>query len=314
MPFEKATGRRYLEPDVINDRDYMREPDFRRGWPLAIWLVIANAAAFLAQSLGDMVFRARVPGGLSPVDALFALSLDGLRHGYVWQLLTFQFMHGGLLHLLLNCFVIYMFGRPLEEALGRRKFLTLYLAGGCVGGLVQMLAALVSERLFGGAVVGASAGAFALVAAYATLFPERPLTLLLFFVLPVTMRAKYLLVVSGVLAVLGLLAPGGVAHAAHLGGLLTGVAAIRWAGRWQWKPRRPGLFRRRPRLVTTLARGSASPAVSADERPPDELTPDEFLSKEVDPILDKISAHGIQSLTEREKRILEAARARMMGR
>ena len=89
-------------------------------------------------------------------------------------------MHGGWLHLLLNCWAIYVFGRELEDALGRGRFLALYFASGVIGGLFQALIGVLLGGVFAAPVVGASAGAFGLVAAFATLFPERPLMLLLF--------------------------------------------------------------------------------------------------------------------------------------
>jgi hypothetical protein len=148
------------------------------------------------------------------------------------------------------------------------------------------------------------------------MFPDRVLTLLVFFVIPVSMRARTLLWISLGLAAFGILVPHGpVADGAHLGGILTGVAYVRWrsaAGRWhlRWPSVRP---RARRELVTTATtKGSAWRR--AQRGSPDDLPTEEFISREVDPILDKISAHGIQSLTERERRILEAARAKMSRR
>ncbi len=307
---------------MLDDREYMRAPAYRGRWSLTIWLVIVNAAAFVVQNLAYAAFRADSPMAISPVDRLFALSLDGLKHGYVWQLLTFQFMHGGLLHLILNCFAIYMFGRDVEESVGKRRFLTLYFSSGVIGGLFQVLGALIFQVIeapmlasrFGGEVVGASAGAFGLVAAYATLYPERPLTLLLFFVLPISMRARFLLLISGLMAVFGLLfAHDGVAHAAHLGGMLTGIAFVRWAGRWQWPRFRQPFRRRAPRVLVATHTQKTSPWRPAKAEPNEDLPAAEFISREVDPILDKISQHGIHSLTERERKILEAARQKMAG-
>jgi membrane associated rhomboid family serine protease len=294
---------------MLEDREYMREPAYRGRWSLTIWLVIANTAAFVVQNVAYLVFRH------SPTDAYFALSLAGLKAGFVWQLLTFQFMHGGLWHLILNCFAIYMFGREVEESLGKRSFLTLYFSSGVMGGLFQVLGALALPTRFGGEVVGASAGAFGLVAAYATLYPERPLTLLLFFILPITMRARFLLLISGLLALFGLVFPfDNVAHAAHLGGMLTGIIFVRWAGQWNWPVLRQPFRRQvRPVLVTTRAQ-KVAPWRPPRAAPVEDLPPDEFVSKEVDPILDKISAHGIHSLTERERQILEAARKKMAKR
>jgi membrane associated rhomboid family serine protease len=294
---------------MMEDRDYMREPAYRGRLSLTIWLVIVNAAAFVLQNLAYLAFPR------FPTDALFALSVPGLERGFLWRLITFQCMHGGLWHLLLNCFAIYMFGRDVEEALGRRRFLALYFTSGIIGGLFQILAAILLPRHLGGAVVGASAGAFGLTAAFAVLYPNRPLTLLLFFVLPLTLRAKFLLLISGLLALFGLLFPvDNVAHAAHLGGMLTGIAFVRWVSQWGWpKIQHPFRQRAQPVLVATRAQ-KESPWRVTRAGPADELSPDEFLSKEVDPILDKISAHGIHSLTERERTILEAARERIARR
>jgi len=197
-----------------------------------------------------------------------------------------------------------------DEALGRKPFLTLYFSGIIIGGLLQALAGVLVEAYFGGPVVGASAAAFGLAAAFAMLFPER--VLLLFFVIP--MRAKYLLLLCGGLTLYGLLRPGdGIAHAAHLGGMLTGIVFVRYAMHWDWHW--PKLRRTRgepPRRLVKV--GSPSSARWGRTKPEVDLPADEFLSKEVDPILDKISAHGIQSLTDRERRILEAARQKIVKR
>lgn len=312
--FEKRARADYFPPGMLGDREYMREPAYRGRWSLTIWLVIANAVAFVVQNLAYLAFPASSRIAVSPVDQFFALSLDGLKQGYVWQVLTFQFMHGGVLHLVLNCFAIYMFGRDVEESLGKRRFLTLYFGSGVIGGLFQVLGALVWTAKLGGEVVGASAGAFGLVAAYATLYPDRPLTLLLFFVLPVTMRARFLLLISGLMAVFGLLfARDGVAHAAHLGGMLTGIAFVRWAGQWDWPRLRQPFRRQAPRVLVATHTQKTAPWKPAKIEPVEDLPAAEFISREVDPILDKISQQGIHSLTEGERKILEAARKKMTG-
>ena len=187
---------------MLDDRDYMRQPVYRDRpqvppMSFTIALLIVNAVVFLVEC-AVYGYPLRFP--VNPADSYFALSVEGLEHGYVWQLLTYQFMHAGVLHILLNGWVIYVFGQALEQTLGGKKFLTLFLAGGVVGGLCQALAALLWPGYFGGPVVGASAGAFGLVAAYAVLFPERELTLLLFFIIPLRLTARMLLVFSAVLA------------------------------------------------------------------------------------------------------------------
>ena len=164
----------------------MRREPFRIPWSATLVLLIVNVLVFLGQLVVERFTR-------FPILSYLALSVEGLRHGFVWQLLTYQFLHGGWLHLLFNCWAIFVFGREVENTLGRTSFLTLYFSSGVMGGMVQALAGVLIGGRFAIPVVGASAGAFGLVAAFATLFPERPLMLLLFFIIPLSMRAKFLL-------------------------------------------------------------------------------------------------------------------------
>jgi len=284
---------------MLEDRDYMRQPVYYRPRvSFTVALLIVNAIVFLVEcALSSHPLR------LAPDNSFFynyfALSLEGLEHGWVWQLLTYQFMHAGLLHIFLNSWAIYVFGREIEETLGPQKFLALFLTSGVIGGIFQALASWIWPHYFGGAVVGASSGAFGLVAAFAILYPDRELTLLLFFVLPLTLRAETLLILSAALALFGIAFPtGNIADVAHLGGMLTGIVFVRQfiQGRWNW-----------PRWKFSARR-------AASREPEGDVSTDEFLQTEVDPILDKISAHGIQSLTEHERKILEKARAKMTKR
>jgi hypothetical protein len=167
---------------------------------------------------------------------------------------------------------------------------------------------------FAAPAVGASAGCLGLIAAFAMLYPERPLTLLLFLIIPVGMRAKFLLAFSALLAVFGILFPAGrhTADVAHLGGIITGIVFVRYALHWDFRwPRLRRTGGEPPRRLVKVGTGSSTLRGRSKASAEDDLPAEDFLSKEVDPILDKISAHGIQSLTERERRILEAARERM---
>ncbi len=199
-------------------------------------LLIANGLVYLVRAY----VKAKYPA--LPMDHYLGLSLDGVRHGYLWQLLSFQFLHGGLFHLLLNSWGIYVFGPPVEYALGRSRFLWLYLLSGTFGGIVHVVGGLVLPSHFGVVtvghtttcipVVGASAGLFGLIAAFATLFPRQELTVYLFFVYPVTVTARVLLGVSAGIGLLGVfLAGDDVAHGAHLGGMVAGLAFARRAAK-----------------------------------------------------------------------------------
>ena len=243
---------------MLEDRDYMRQPEYGRRMSLTVALILVNAAVFL--------FELLVAGNSRSFlieDQYFALSVNGLKSGFVWQLLSFQFMHAGLWHLVFNCWAIYVFGRAIEETLGWKKFLVLYLSSGVVGGICQVLAGWLWPDLFGGPVVGASAGGLGLMAAYAVLFPERELGLLF---PPVTFSAKTLLIVSAVLAVAGIIFPiNHVANAAHLGGMLTGVVFVRQfiQGRgWRWDFPAP-----RPAPSSAPARATTRSGVRRPSRP-----------------------------------------------
>jgi hypothetical protein len=145
--------------------------------------------------------------------------------------------------------------------------------------------------------------------------------LLVLFILPVTFKAGVFLIIEACISlggVIGMLLPypffqSNIAHAAHLGGMLTGIAWIRWgiipSSFNFWRPFLPRRQTRPESVRTTPKRNRKSVS-----RKTEELPPAEFISQEVDPILEKISAHGIQSLTERERQILEAARSKMARR
>jgi membrane associated rhomboid family serine protease len=300
---------------MLEDRDYMRAPDYSgMRWSVTTMLLIAYAAVFVLE-----VLMSPAPGRLVPNNAFFnqylALSLDGLAHGYLWQLVTYQFLHGGLMHLFGNCLAIFFFGRELEIILGWKKYLILLFSGGIVGGALQMLAALAWPAHFGGAVVGASAAAFSLVAAFASLYPDRELMLLLFYVIPIRMRAQTLLVILAVLALMGFMFSdsilgGNIAHVAHLGGMITGIFYVRQIMQGRWFQMKNPLRRSEPRPLVTAGAGRKSIWGASRERPVEEPT-EQFMKNEVDPILDKITAHGIHSLTDRERKILEAARKKI---
>ncbi len=304
---------------MIYDRDYMREPE-RRLPSATTGLLIVLGVCFLAQAITYFV------GSFRLIDQ-FGLSLSGIRHGHWWQLLTFQLLHSfpSPWHVLGNALVIYFFGRTVESVLGSARFLTAFVLGGVVGGLLQLLIFLTIPGTSTLPVVGASAGASALVAIFCRLFPDREATFVIYF-FPVTLRARYFLWAAFAISGWGaLFAWSGVAEGAHLGGLLFGVA---WVSCMQEDgvlrtalARVQGLFARRPvpmkpsetarrRKLEFDALERKPTASSASAPAPD----GEFISKEVDPILDKIAAHGIHSLTDREKRILEAARDRMGNR
>ncbi|MFL2942390.1 MAG: rhomboid family intramembrane serine protease [Limisphaerales bacterium] len=295
---------------MLEDRSYMREPEWRpeasrSGISLCLTLILINVACYILQ---------HTVRGFEETLALFP---QRLQNGNVWELLSYQFLHGGLFHLLINCAMIWFAGRQIEEALGKAKFLVLYLVAGIFGGLLQCALSW-SGFLPPAGVVGASAGIFGLIAAFAMVYWERELTFLIMFVIPVRMKAKYLLIALAVIGVLGVISKeGGIAHGAHLGGMIWGVLFIllfiqggtySGAEPW-WDQLRDSFSSGHRRKVVTIDGGAR--AYSRGQIKAEEVDEIDFVESEVDPILDKISEKGIQSLTERERKILEQARKKM---
>lgn len=178
-------------------------------------IVGINVAVFVLESV--------LPGsGQTWVDALFGLSQRGISHGMIWQFVTHQFVHASLFHLLVNMLGLWFAGRVLENLLGPGRFVLFYLACGIAGGVLQLLLSP------GPVLIGASGAVCGVVAAFSALYPEMPITALLFFVLPIRMKAKWLgwiiVIVSVFLLATGL--GGNIGNAAHLGGALAGYGIV----------------------------------------------------------------------------------------
>jgi membrane associated rhomboid family serine protease len=298
---------------MLEDRHYMRsdyEGSTRWTASPTIVLLVINTLVFALQCVNRVYLR-------SPIEGEVALSAEGLRTLKVWQLFTFQFLHADFLHFLCNGLGLYMLGRPVERSLGRGRFWEIYFASGTAGGLLQGGLGLLVPQHFGWHTVGASAGVCGLLAAFCLMYRDE--TIRVMFVLPV--RAWNVLIASLVIAAFFVLVPSepGVAHAAHLGGMLATIGYFRWllaAERrlFDWRPYADAMRAQRREEAPVRRKKPLWSRAAASETQPRRATPEEFISKEVDPILDKISKQGIHSLTDDERRVLQAARTRMEQR
>jgi membrane associated rhomboid family serine protease len=290
---------------MLDDRSYMRTSEPRRAWGASVWLIIILTVIFALQCIDDVYFH-------TSAEHWLAMSTFGLRSGQIWQLITFQFVHVNLWHLVGNLIGLWFIGRHVESILGSRKYLMAYFISGMGGAILQAALMLIFPRHYGSFVYGASAGVSGIFAIFAMI--ETHAEVRLYFVLPI--KARVLLYIYGGIALFFTLVPTpreAVAHAAHLGGILAGLAYLRWDPQRLTAGWNPLKGRRRKRQLVQAA-AQISRARGKRDSPPIETPSDEFISKEVDPILDKISAHGIHSLTPHERQILEAARAKMARR
>ncbi len=263
------------------------------GRPSATVLLIAlSIGAFCAQMAAEFFLGDR-PGGK---DLFFRwLALDGadVHAGDYWRFFTFPLIHHDPLHLLASMALLFFAGREIEPIVGSRHFVAIYLGGVFVGGMTHWL--VMPEF----PLTGVAAGAVAVFAAYATILPELEIVVHLFFVLPLRLRAKYL-----ALALAGLCVICWGTFTAPVIGPLGMVVASFYA--WVYAQQlgfgnqlsiQRYIFEKRQR-------------VARRER----MSPEQFMSTEIDPILEKISARGMHSLTRAERKILEQGSGKMAGK
>lgn len=238
------------------------------------------------------------------------------------QIFTYLFMHGGFEHLFFNMFALWMFGRIIEQVMGPKRFLTYYMVCGIGAGLIQELVQYihflslapelsgVSHEQLADALnmwntVGASGSIYGILLAFGMSFPEDRL-----FIIPIPfpIKAKYFVVGYAVVELLSamLRSNDGVAHMAHLGGMLFGlVLLLHW--------RHPGGLKKWWRRVVGKARKPKMKAYRGGGKFADEMDYNarrQAQQEEIDRILDKVKKHGYGSLTEEEKRKLFDASGR----
>ena len=183
-------------------------------------LLIATIACFLLE------------GGAGE-DMIASLALWPLQANFMpWQLVTYAFLHAGITHLAFNMYGLWMFGSEIEKLLGRREFLKLYFTSVLFAGILQLLVTSLSGHVY--PTVGASGGVFGLLIAYGMCFPNRVIVLL---IPPIPLPAwLFVILYAGIELTLGVTGTqAGVAHFAHLGGMIGGYIVIRrWFRRGRW--------------------------------------------------------------------------------
>ncbi len=298
--------------------------------PVIKGLLIANLVVFIIQnffsvySVGDY----SLGGFLFKYGALFPV---GSGNFFPWQLFSYQFLHGGFMHIFFNMFMLWMFGVELENNWGGRKFLIFYLLSGVGAGLTQLF---ISPMFSGvGPTVGASGSIYGVFVAFAMSFPNRSIMIFPFFI---PIKAKYLIILLvGMDLLMGITTVSAVAHLAHIGGAAAGWFLFKFGEQL-------GIYRFINKLFSSKE-GTSTGGVGggnfyeqqqsqqrSQESGPKIFKSDWFKKKDddervepserktskfhvngeeidqakIDEILDKISESGYQSLTEREKEIL----------
>lgn len=252
--------------------------------PMIKKLLIANAAVFLYQLMMGPGLGLSTQDGLLPFGAYFALIPEFVvEYGYLWQLVSYQFLHGGFFHILFNMFVLWMFGTELERVWNQVAFLRFYLVCGVAAGLSMI--AFSYGRI---PVVGASGAIFGLLGAFAYYWPDREVYV--WGVFP--MKVKYFVaVIGGIELLMGISETRlGIAHSAHLGGLFMGLAYVHFSD-----PRNT--------LLTPLTNWFRKKKVERKRQEWEQRRQErEEMVREADEILDKLQRLSWEELSDYEQR------------
>lgn len=270
----------------IYDREYGRPEAFQQQYsmgggfkglpPVVKWLLISNFAVFLIANLipalGEFIYRW---GAVFPETLFKALQ--------PWRVITYQFLHGGVMHLVFNLIVLYFMGPFIERAWGSKAFLKYYLVCGAAGGVVYTGLVLLGV-LPVGFMVGASGGIYGLMAAMVIMYPR--MKVLLWGIIPMTMY--WLVILAVILSFMNIAAGKNVGgEAAHLTGLAMGFAYV------LYKPKFTQFRMQR-------SKGNWEKKVRQEQN----------FQQEVDRVLDKVHHEGINSLSHAEKKVLQEATRR----
>lgn len=246
--------------------------------PAVKYLLISNIVIFLLTRLMGQEI-------ITWVNDWFALSTFSVTNELqIWRFITYMFVHNDFWHVFFNMFMLWMFGCDVESYLGTTKFIKYYVMAGLSGGLLHIL-------FFSSQVIGASGAVYGVMIAFAVLFRERIITLLLFFVFPIQLKAKYLIVILFGTSLLFFALWGAesrIAHFAHLGGALFGLIYLYFFGKLVTIS---AFFKNKKnrRAELTLIRHKQNL---------------NNIREEIDIILDKINEVGYDNLTRDEKKIL----------
>jgi len=279
--------------------------------PIIKNLLIINGVVFLLQTMLNNLSFDGVPGWYI-INRWFALNpltgVDTAGQSYnfqIWQLITYQFMHGGFGHILFNMFALWMFGIEIENMWDPKKFLTFYLLCGVVAGIFHLFL----SSIFGlptAVTIGASGAVYGVMIAFALFFPDRPIYL--YFFIPI--RAKYLITFLVIMEIMLVDSAGSsIAHLAHLGGALAAFIfimfdkdsyiALKRILNWNFSLNNPFSKMENPFKKDNSNVKEAKFYEFKENKKENEVT-----QKDIDKILDKISESGYQNLTPEEKKIL----------
>jgi membrane associated rhomboid family serine protease len=217
------------------------------------------------------------------VNSLALVPYDVLRSGQIWRLVTYLFIHANIFwHLVFNMFGLWMFGPSIERQIGTAKFIFYYFLTG-IGGALCSVFINPNSHMY---ILGCSASILGLVVAFAVLFPDAIISMIF---PPISMKAKHFAIVFGAIQVLMIFeSQSGISWATHIGGIGIGYIYIRY--------------------FTQIENFLNFNRIKESFRAKKEEDRARFIREKLDPVLDKISKTGVDSLSSKEKNILKKAK------
>ena len=215
---------------------------------------------------------------------IFGLSTETI-WPLIWQPITYMFTHGGVWHVAINMFVLWMFGTELENIWGKNEFLKYYFITGVGAGIIWLLFNIGGSNAI---LIGASGAVYGILIAYGLMFPNR--TVYVYFLFPV--KVKYFVIFIGAIAFFSSMGTGSnISHLTHLSGMLIGYLYLRFSDHW-----RNMTFNFRKKIVElkSMKKGKDNQQKMK-------------LQQEVDMLLDKANICGWESLTEEEQIKLQSS-------
>ena len=238
-------------------------------------LIIINVGLFLLRFVAKSQIDLAGIFGLSP-NTVWPM---------IWQPITYMFIHGDLFHVLINMFVLWMFGSEMESIWGRAQFLRYYFLTGVGSGLVWLL---FNAGQSYSVLIGASGAIYGILIAYGMMFPNR--TVYLYFMIPI--KVKWFVVFLGAVAFLSSFNNNtNISHLTHLSGMVIGFVYLRYY--WHWKDFRFSVHKQIEEFRSSISSKRDQKKIE--------------MQNEVDQLLDKINETGYDNLTEEEKDLLYRA-------
>lgn len=238
-------------------------------------LVIINVGMYILQI---------ITGSQERMIEIFGLSAETI-WPLIWQPITYMFMHGGVWHVAINMFVLWMFGTELEKIWGKNEFLKYYFVTGIGAGIIWLLFNIGGSHAI---LIGASGAVYGILMAYGLMFPNR--IVYVYFLFPV--KVKWFVIFIGAIAFFSSMGTGSnISHLTHLSGMLIGYLYLRFSDHW-----RNIMFNFRKKIVEmkSMQKGKDNQQKMK-------------LQQEVDRLLDKANICGWESLTEEEQIKLQAS-------